>query len=354
MIYLNNAGITFNRVKMNIDAPKPNISSYDIAAWLLAAASLFLLVKIHLLPALLSGLLVFELVHALSPFVKLRHLSGYRAKIVIVAALAFLVILVLSLLIFWAASFFRAGHLSTLFQKMADIIEGSLKTLPESVIAYLPSDAEGVKTAIASWLRVHAGELQIVGKEAVRISAHILVGMIIGALIALEEVRPAHECGPLSRTLIERFSRLSLAFRRVVFAQVRISCINTFFTLIYIGVILPLLGVHLPFIKTLILITFIAGLLPVVGNLISNTVIVVVSFSHSINIVISSLVFLIVIHKLEYFLNARIVGSQTQSKAWEILLAMVTMEAAFGIPGIIAAPIYYAYLKDELMSRGLI
>ena len=37
-----------------------------------------------------------------------------------------------------------------------------------------------------------------------------------------------------------------------------------------------------------------------------------------------------------------------------LLIAMLTMEAAFGIAGVVAAPIYYAYLKDELKSRGLI
>lgn len=341
---------------MNNNVGRPNISSYEIAAWSLVAASLFISLKIHLLPALLSGLLVFELVHTLSPHIRLRSMSGYRAKIVVVAVLAFIVIVALCLLIFGTIAFFRgsSGSLPTLFQKMADIIEGSLKTLPAWVVAYLPSDAEGVKTAIASWLRKHAGELQVVGKEAIRAAAHILVGMIVGALIALDEVRPEHEYGPLSRALIERFSRLGLAFHRVVFAQIRISAINTLFTLIYLGIILPLFGVHLPFTKTLILITFVTGLLPVIGNLISNTIIIIVSFSHSLNIVMSSFVFLIVIHKFEYFLNARIVGSQIRSKAWEILLAMVIMEAAFGIPGVIAAPIYYAYLKDELMSRELI
>jgi hypothetical protein len=30
------------------------------------------------------------------------------------------------------------------------------------------------------------------------------------------------------------------------------------------------------------------------------------------------------------------------------------MEAAFGIPGLIAAPIYYAYIKDELVNRRLV
>ena len=69
---------------------------------------------------------------------------------------------------------------------------------------------------------------------------------------------------------------------------------------------------------------------------------------------LGSLVFLVLVHKLEYFLNARIVGVQIRASAWELLLAMLVMEAAFGIPGLVAAPIYYAYLKDELAARRLI
>ena len=69
---------------------------------------------------------------------------------------------------------------------------------------------------------------------------------------------------------------------RIVFAQVRIAAINAVLTGIYLVVILPLAGVHLPLTKTMIAITFVAGLLPVVGNLISNTVLVVVGLSHSL------------------------------------------------------------------------
>jgi predicted PurR-regulated permease PerM len=101
-------------------------------------------------------------------------------------------------------------------------------------------------------------------------------------------------------------------------------------------------------------VVFLVGLLPVVGNLISNSVIVVLSLSVSLSVAITSLLFLIVIHKLEYFLNAHIVGTQVRAHAWELLIAMVVMEAAFGIAGLVAAPIYYAYLKDELLSRKLI
>jgi hypothetical protein len=41
----------------------------------------------------------------------------------------------------------------------------------------------------------------------------------------------------------------AIAFRRVVFAQVRISLLNTLFTAIYLIVALPLFGVDLPFRK---------------------------------------------------------------------------------------------------------
>jgi len=30
------------------------------------------------------------------------------------------------------------------------------------------------------------------------------------------------------------------------------------------------------------------------------------------------------------------------------------MEAAFGLPGLVAAPIYYAYIKSELRKQNLI
>ena len=58
--------------------------------------------------------------------------------------------------------------------------------------------------------------------------------------------------------------------------------------------------------------------------------------------------------RLEYFVNAKIIGSRINARAWELLLAMVFMEASFGMPGLISAPIYYAYLKGELASRGYI
>ena len=39
------------------------------------------------------------------------------------------------------------------------------------------------------------------------------------------------------------------------------------------------------------------------------------------------------------------------TRAWELLLAMLVMEAAFGLPGLVAAPVFYAYVKRELVDQ---
>jgi predicted PurR-regulated permease PerM len=104
----------------------------------------------------------------------------------------------------------------------------------------------------------------------------------------------------------------------------------------------------------LLALTFVAGLLPVVGNLLSNTIVVAVSAGSSLWLAGASLLFLVVIHKLEYFLNARIVGARVGASAWEMLLAMLVFESAFGLPGVVLAPILYAYAKRELADRGLV
>jgi predicted PurR-regulated permease PerM len=331
---------------------------YELASCVIAALLLLLIMWVRLLPALLVGLLVYELVHLLAPRLQ-KHFSDERAKLFALALLAAVVVTLIAGVIFASVAFFRsdAGSLKTLFQKMAEIIEGSRASLPGWVIDNLPSagsSGDDIRTAAVYWLRSHAGAVQMAGRETALAFAHILVGMIIGAIVSLHEASTPEDRRPLARALTERAWRLAESFRRIVFAQVRISAINTVFTAAYLAVALPLFGVQLPLTKSLIALTFIVGLLPVIGNLISNTVIVIVSMAHSPAIAVASLTYLIVIHKLEYFLNARIVGARIRAHAWELLLAMLTMEAAFGLAGVVAAPIYYAYLKEELLQRRMV
>ena len=82
-------------------------NKYDIAAWILVGFILLIILVFHLLPALLAGLLVYELIHILTPYIA-RKLPGDRAKLL---AIAFLVIVVVSLLTLAGAgllAFFRS------------------------------------------------------------------------------------------------------------------------------------------------------------------------------------------------------------------------------------------------------
>ena len=326
-----------------------------LASWVLMGLALPLVLGLHLLPALLAGLLVFELVHVSAPLLE-RRLSSVRAKQAAVVLLAIAVIGLITLVSVLTVGFFRsdAGSLAALAQKMAEILENSRRSLPPWLVDMLPASVEALKQMLIDWLRGHGAEVQLLGKDAVVVAAHILIGMVVGGMLALHEASPSEALRPLAAALTARIQTLANAFRRIVFAQVRISLLNTLFTGIYLGIVLPSSGVHLPFTKTMIALTFVLGLLPVVGNLMSNSIIVVVSSAHSPQVALASLAFLVLIHKLEYFLNARIVGGQISAHAWELLIAMLVMEAAFGLPGIVAAPVFYAYLKRELTEAGLV
>jgi predicted PurR-regulated permease PerM len=328
--------------------------SYDAVSCLLAAVALLLVLPLYLLPALLAGLAVYELVQLLERVLKIVRIQHKRRKLAAVGIVAFSVVLVLALAGAGLIAFIRADNLSTLLNKMADSLDSWRAVLPGFIADQLPADMDELRQAVVDWLRPHAGELKQFGAEAGRTLAHIFFGLGIGVLVSLYDAEPHEFTGPLAKALQERAGRLGEAFRRIVFAQARISAVNTVLTALYLLIALPLAGAHLPLAKTMLVVTFLAGLLPVVGNLISNTIIMILSLSVSPPVAVASLVFLVVIHKLEYFLNAHMIGTRIQAHAWELLLAMLVMEAAFGIPGLIAAPIYYAYMKNELVSRGLV
>jgi predicted PurR-regulated permease PerM len=331
-------------------------SGSAVASWILAGFALFLVLKLHLLSALLAGLLIHEVVRLLAPLVE-KRLTGKGARLVALATLSILTVTLLFLLTFGIFAFFKSdtGNRQALLDKTDHILTDARTRLPPWIVDNLPSNVDALKSFAGDWVDEHSKEIQHAGKEFMHFFVRGLVGMVIGALISLrEEVSANSQMRPLAAALALRISRFAHAFRQIVFAQVKISALNTIFTGIFLGGILPAFGVHLPLTKTLIAITFLVGLLPVIGNLISNTLIFIVALSISIYDAIAALIFLVVIHKLEYFLNARIVGARIRASAWELLLAMIIMEVAFGIAGLIAAPIYYAYLKNELSDAGLI
>lgn len=339
-------------------SPYPASSTnFRIASYILMGVFLFLVLRFRLLVPLLSGLLVFELVCLIASKTHLNHLTTLPARYIALFLISGAIILLIMLLcgILYQISRGEISILPSLITQTSSASIAFRDALPGWLGHYLPNDINQWKATLAEWINRHMADLQSFGARTGHVFGQSMIAMIVGGLLSLKMSEPL--LGPLSKVLLKRILHFSRAFHYVVFAQVRISALNTFFTFCYLIIVLPLLGPSLPLtttLVTLVVLTFVTGLLPVIGNLISNTAIVLVSLSISPVLAISSLVFLVVIHKLEYFLNARIIGVRISAHAWEILLAMLLMEAIFGISGLIAAPVFYAYLKEELTEVNLI
>ncbi len=331
------------------------LDASSIASYIVVALGLLLILLKGLLGALFAGLLMYCLIHLMAPIVA-RKCSDSRARMIVAGVIGLIVIAAFSCAVWGLTILVKtdATSMAHMFQKMADIIDASRGKFPAWLSAYLPVDADSVRNMATGWLREHAADAQAMGAAAGKTLTRIVIGLIIGIMVALHDSVTQHYRRPFAAALVERARHLAAAFQSIVFAQVWISGINTILSAIFILVILPMAGVHLPFAKTLVLITFMAGLLPVIGNLISNTMLVVVALSHSLETALACLAFMVVLHKLEYFLNARIIGSKIDARSWELLIAMLVGESLFGMTGVIAAPVFYAYVKKELTARALI
>ncbi len=333
-----------------------NKQPVELASHVIAAVLLLAAIHLNLVSALFAGMLVYTLINKLAPLLA-RMFVGRAARIAATAIVAAVVVTLVTLaayaVLFHLKSSDTAG-LPQLWEKLAEIVDGANATLPAWITQYLPGSGDELRSLVVAWLHAHSAEVQGLGKELGVAFVHVLIGGILGAMVAVSATSQTPDAKPLAVALRQRAAIFYNAFGRVVIGQGKISLINTVFTAIYLAIVLPLAGIHLPFIKTMLAITLIVGILPVVGNLISNSIIILVSASVSFNAALSALVFLVVLHKGEYFLSARILGHQISAKAWEMLLAMLVMEAAFGIPGIAVAPVFYAYTKAELMRLELV
>ncbi|MBM3836957.1 MAG: AI-2E family transporter [Verrucomicrobia bacterium] len=138
-----------------------------------------------------------------------------------------------------------------------------------------------------------------------------------------------------------RFRNLYHSFATVMGAQIIISAINTTLTAIFV------LSVKLPYASVIIGVTFLCGLLPIIGNIISNSVIVGIGFTISPMLAMAALAFLVILHKLEYFLNSKIIGDRIKNPVWLTLLGLIVGERVLGIPGMILAPVILHYVKME-------
>src|SRR6266542_3369169 len=266
-----------------------------------------------------------------------------------------LFILVVAAIATAAVYFTRAAIL--VLPDMADTSIPSASAWAQQRQIELPfTDFESLRVVVIDTLKQEAHYLRNVAHYAGSVSA-ALVFSILGIVAAaslflktgLDPYRGTHavknnlysiSCDEVST----RFRDFYRSFATVMGAQITISLINTALTGLFVVI------VRMPHAPLLIAITFLCGLVPIVGNLVSNTIIVFIALTISLKLAIGALVFLVLIHKLEYFLNSKIIGSRIRNPVWLTLISLIIGERLMGIPGLILAPVVLNYLRVEMLK----
>lgn len=320
----------------------------QIAGLAITLIALVIIIKLHLLVLLLALCAGFALVRVL-PETRLLKLAGHRASLL--ASFAVLVGPVMALVAgaFALRSFATqaAGAFEHIARDLSKLLESWRGSLPSAVLEHLPGSSAEMQPWLMDLIKSQSQTLTAVGKSGATGLLFALVGLIIGVLIANDTRLPTGR--PLATTLRHRSMVFQATFIDVVVSQMWIAAINTVLTGVFF-LALRLFGLEMPYATMLLALTFTAGLLPVVGNLLCNVVMTAVALTVSPGLAVAALIFLVLVHKLEYFISAKVVGSRTSLSPWELLLAILVMESAFGAPGLVAAPLMYAYLKRELMA----
>ena len=239
------------------------------------------------------------------------------------------------------------------------------KTLPEiadttipKVVEYAESqnvelpftDYASLKTLAVTEVKDSFANVGRYARTAMFELASLLIGLFVAASLFWNarwgsEDDPSTARDSLYATVVSelgiRFQTFFDSFSRVIGAQIIISLINTGLTAVFV------LWNGFSFAPVLIILTFLCGLLPIVGNIISNTLIVFVAFTLSPKMALIALIYLVVIHKLEYFLNSKIIGDRIKNPMWLTLLGIVLGEKLMGVPGMILAPVVLYYIKVE-------
>jgi predicted PurR-regulated permease PerM len=316
----------------------PTRVSYAVLVLTIALAGV-----LHLAPPLLVILFAYFALHQIHLVAKNKWL-----------ALALFVVVVLAVAA--AAAYFTRAAIRALPDVAETSIPSATAWAQKRQIELPFTDVESLRATIIDLLRQQAQYLRGVAHFARNTVTQIvfcIIGVVAAVSLFLKAAFSHDPYIPSARNnlyavctdeVATRFRDFYNSFATVMGAQLTISLINTALTAVFV------LIVGLPHAALLIGVTFLCGLIPIVGNLVSNTIIVFVSSTVSLKLALVAVVFLVVIHKLEYFLNSKIIGQRIRNPVWLTLIALVIGERLMGIPGLILAPVVLNYLRVEMLK----
>jgi predicted PurR-regulated permease PerM len=254
----------------------------------------------------------------------------------------------------WTAKHFIGAAINALPKIADNSIPSAIAWAEEHDLSLPFTDLKGLKAHAMTTIKDQArylGDFANFARHASTTFVFIIIAIVCAVSLffnnRLDLFRESHKVrnnlySVYCDEITARFSDFYHSFSTVIGAQMTISAINTVLTAIFV------FFVGLPYGPVVVGLTFLCGLFPIVGNVVSNTVIVFIGFLVSAKVAFIALIFLIVIHKLEYFLNSKIIGSRIRNPIWLTLIGLIIGEKLMGVPGMILSPVVLNYLRVEM------
>lgn len=317
-------------------------------------------------PGLIAGLAIFSMtrfVKRLLDKLCIRKASRLKSKtirwVLRVLPVGLTTLIVASLILLLAFGFSNAVRfiVQTLITQGPQLLDEAIAnlvtvtaSLPENIRSQVPVNSEDFFDLIRRSFGDGLGYVRNFGGASFYIFLQLLFATILGVTAGL--MRTSKDPKPLAAAWASTMERYVRCFTLLMGAQVYVSIWNTFCTAVFVYGILPFFDVVLPFRELLLLFTAVASLIPAAGNVMANTLIVILTVRYGMFVAAGSVLYLFVIHKVEYFINGYIIGSNVRASVPEMLIAIILGETAFGLPGLITAPVTYAFLKIHWQRWG--
>lgn len=244
--------------------------------------------------------------------------------------------------------------------RLAKLVVETRETLPERMAtlrqhpwyvelqSHLP-DSEDLAQSAEHYAADVAKSAAAIG----RMFLSALIGLILAIVYFLDEERiRAFRDGLSSKTLfgtlVRWFEHLAESVSLTVQLQLVVAACNAVLTL----PVLLLIGV--PHVPALMVLIFVSGLIPVVGNLISGAVLVVLAYQVKGWLGVSLFVGLtFVLHKIEsYYLNPRLTARHVALPGFVLILSLLAWEHLLGFAGLFVS-FPFLYLVGKIRSEFL-
>lgn len=289
-------------------------------AWILIAAVVIATKMAGFLLTLLFTLFAFVFTEEImTRFVWKNRIFSTMVAVVIIACLG-------------VALYFGVSLLTTdLFVLLQESEPALIKTLASvGIEEKILNDLNDLYKLAGDFLRENLAILSNFGA----ILVNMILGVVFGILLFYHDPKKNGKyknIWTLMQYKVNCFATLIFrAFRIIMTTQVLIALMNTVMISIFSTLITPLFyGEFLPYYYIIIPLVFLFSLVPVVGNLIVNFLIIIAALQVSVYYVIAAVIYFFIAHKLELIVVGKVLNARMDVPFVLILFSMVLGEIVF-------------------------